>query len=68
MTDSRHPHWRVSVETSGELIVAIEPEMLAGRELSEADEDAIRTAAHHLLAFIGDALPEEAFMQFRSAQ
>lgn len=53
----RHPHWRVSVETSGETIVSIEPEMLAGREISEADEDAIRTAAHHLLAFIGDPPP-----------
>lgn len=55
---NRHPHWRVSVETSGKQIVAIEPEMLAGRELSEADEDAIRTAARHLLAFIGDPSPE----------
>lgn len=57
MSESKHEHWRVSVETSGEQIVAIEPEMLAGREISEADEDAIRTAAHHLLAFIGDPSP-----------
>lgn len=55
----RHEHWRVSVETSGDQIVAIEPEMLAGREISEADEDAIRTAAHHLLAFINDPPPQE---------
>lgn len=54
MSENRHPHWRVSVETSGETIVSIETEMLAGREISEADEDAIRTAAHNLLAFIGD--------------
>ncbi len=54
----RHYHWRVSVETSGEHIVSIEPEMLTGREISEADEDAIRTAAHHLLAFIGDPVPQ----------
>lgn len=60
MSENRHPHWRVSVETSGELIVSIETEMLAGRDLSEADEDAIRTAAHHLLAFIGDPAPREA--------
>jgi hypothetical protein len=59
MTNSvTHSHWRVSVETSGEQIVAIETEMLAGREISEADEDAIRTAAHHLLAFIGDPSPQ----------
>ncbi|MDQ0132621.1 hypothetical protein J2T08_000522 [Neorhizobium galegae] len=56
--NEKHRHWRVSVETSGEQIVAIEPEMLAGREISEADEDAIRTAAHHLLAFIGDPAPQ----------
>lgn len=55
----RHPHWRVCVETSGEQIVAIESEMLAGREISEADEHAIRTAAHHLLVFIGDPAPTE---------
>jgi hypothetical protein len=53
-----HPHWRVSVETSGDLIVAIETEMLCGREISKAEEDAIRTAAHHLLAFIGDPPPQ----------
>lgn len=53
-----HRHWRVVVETSGEHIVSIEPEMLAGREISEADEDVIRTAAHHLLAFIGDSSVE----------
>jgi len=49
----------VSVETSGDLIVAIETNMLAGREISKADEVAIRTAAHHLLAFIGDPNPPE---------
>lgn len=53
----RHDHWRVTVETSGEHIVSIEPEMLAGREPSEADYDAIRTAAHHLLSFAGDPQP-----------
>lgn len=60
MTLQRHEHWRVSVEASGEHIVSIEPEMLAGREISEADEQAIRTAAHHLLAFIGDPSPAPA--------
>lgn len=67
MRENRHPHWRVSVETSGELIVAIEPEMLAGREISEADEDAIRTAAHHLLAFIGDPAPQSRAEAFSNA-
>jgi hypothetical protein len=55
----KHHHWRVVVETSGEHIVSIEPEMLAGREPSEADIEAIRTAAHHLLGFIGDPAPAQ---------
>jgi len=54
---SDRKHWRVSVETSGETIVSIEPEMLAGREISDEDEVLIRTAAHHLLSFIGDPTP-----------
>lgn len=50
-------HWAVTVSRNGEEIVTIESECLAGREISEADEEAIRTAAHHLLAFIGDGAP-----------
>ncbi|MGV0879479.1 hypothetical protein V6767_20300 [Martelella sp. FLE1502] len=48
-----HEHWRVAVEISGELIVSIETEMLAGRELSEQDEATVEAAARHLLGFIG---------------
>ncbi|WP_353429220.1 hypothetical protein [Paracoccus denitrificans] len=51
---ARHPHWAVTVETGGEQIVRLETECYGGRELSAADEDAVRTAAQHLLAFIGD--------------
>lgn len=47
-------HWSVTVRRNGEEIVTIETAMLAGREISPADEEAIRTAARHLLAFIGD--------------
>lgn len=54
----RHPHWAVTVETSGEHIVRLETECYGGRELSAADEATIRTAAHHLLAFIGDGAPD----------
>ena len=57
--DLRHPHWGVTVDTSGEQILRIETECYSGREISAADEDAIRTAAHHLLAFIGDPDPGE---------
>ena len=50
-------HWRVTVSRSGEQIVAIEPEILAGREISSADEEAIRAAGENLLAFIGAPQP-----------
>lgn len=52
--DKPHSHWRVSVETSGNLIVSIETECYGGREISDADEATIREAAYNLLAFIGD--------------
>lgn len=51
---TKHPHWAVTVEASGEKIVRLETECYGGREISDADEVAIRTAAYHLLAFIGD--------------
>ena len=53
----RHDHWAVTVSASGEHIITLEPECYGGREPSSADEDAIRTAAHHLLSFIGDDTP-----------
>ena len=54
-------HWRVVVERNGEHVVSIEPNMLAGREPSDADEAAIETAARHLIAFIGGPeIPERA--------
>ena len=50
-------YWSVSVSSSGEEILTIEPQMVAGRELTTDDEEIVRTAAHHLLAFIGDPQP-----------
>ncbi|QFG35294.1 hypothetical protein BDE18_3357 [Paracoccus pantotrophus] len=57
---AQHPHWAVTVETGGEQIVRIETECYGGRELSAADEDAVRTAVRHLLAFVGDRSAEMA--------
>lgn len=51
-------HWSVKVERDGEHIVTIESNCLCGREISFEDEVTIRTAAHHLLSFIGDPPPE----------
>ena len=48
-------HWAVTVSRSGEEIVTIESNCLSGREISQEDENAIRTAALHLLAFIGES-------------
>lgn len=50
----KRPHWSVTVSRDGEEIVTIESNCLSGREISAADEDAIRTAARHLLSFIGE--------------
>ena len=53
-------HWRVEVSTNGESILAIEPEMLAGKsDLTEDDHEAILTAARHLLGFLGHYLPDD---------
>jgi len=46
-------HWA----RAGENIVTIESNCLSGREISPEDEETIRTAARHLLSFIGDPAP-----------
>ena len=51
-------HWAVEVRRNGESVVCIESNCLSGREISADDETAIRTAAHHLLSFIGDGYPQ----------
>lgn len=47
-------HWAVTVLRSGEEIVTIESNCLSGREITPEDEETIRIAVRHLLAFIGD--------------
>jgi hypothetical protein len=47
--------YSVTVSKNGEVILTIEREMLSGAELSREDEEAIREAAEHLLAFVGPA-------------
>lgn len=45
--------FRVEVSDCDGQIVAIEPEMLAGRDIGENEERVIRQAIAHLNAFIG---------------
>lgn len=45
--------WCVRVTVFDELVVSISERELAGRDLSEADEDLIRACAQHLLLFVG---------------
>ena len=45
--------FRVEVSDCVGQIVAIEPEMLAGREIGKAEELAIRRAIEHLQGFLG---------------
>lgn len=47
--------WRVEVRTHDGELVAIEPEMLAGKsDLTDSDLETIRECGRHLLAFAGD--------------
>ena len=48
-------HWSVTVSRGGEEIATIGWNCLSGRDLSHEDEETIRTAAHHLLSFIGES-------------
>jgi len=48
-------HWSVTVECDGKHVVTIAHNHLSGDP--EPNEEAIRTAANHLLAFIGDPHP-----------
>lgn len=48
-------HWSVTVELDGKHVVTIAHNHLSGDP--EPNEEAIRTAALHLLAFIGDPRP-----------
>jgi hypothetical protein len=45
--------WCVRVSVFDELVVSISERELAGRDLSEADENLIRECAQHLLSFVG---------------
>ena len=51
--------WAVTVERDGEKVVTIETNCLSGRDLVPGDHEAIRTAAHHLLSFIGDSVVKD---------
>lgn len=50
--------WRVEVSDHDGQIVAIEPEMLVGRDITPDLRDVIEVAARHLLAFIGNTAEE----------
>lgn len=54
---SRPQHWGVDVRVDGENVLTIESNCLSGVENIHDYADAIRTCAHHLLAFIGDPAP-----------
>ncbi len=50
-----HKGYGVTVTHLGEPILTIDSTMLSGKEsFSDADSEAIREAARHLLSFIGD--------------
>jgi hypothetical protein len=55
MTD----HWAVTVWRNGEPVVTIESNSLTGKEIAPEDEECIRSAARHLLSFIGDPVSDD---------
>lgn len=46
--------WSVSVERDGINILNMSPNEIGGVDLTEEDEEVIRLAATHLLAFVGE--------------
>jgi hypothetical protein len=53
-------HFAVSVVRDGECILTIESNCLAGKDLTQEDEQCIRDCAQHLLSFIGKApIPQD---------
>lgn len=54
--------WRVEVTTHDGQLVAIEPEMLAGKgNLTDAELEIVRNAGWNLLGFAGDGRPQPCF-------
>jgi hypothetical protein len=50
--------WCVRVTVFDDLVVSISERGLAGRDLSEADEELIRDCARYLLSFVGQPRAE----------
>lgn len=50
--------WRVEVSDGDGQIVGIEPEMLAGRDIGDAERAIIKEAIHNLAGFIGFPLQQ----------
>ena len=48
----------VTVEHNGEHLLTIEPNCVFGKELTKDDDEIIRQAARHLLAFVGQTEEE----------
>lgn len=55
--------WRVEVMTHEGTLVAIEPEILAGKsDLTPEDVETIRECAAHLQGFAGSPIPQPCFL------
>jgi hypothetical protein len=48
-------HWGVDVRVNGKHVLTIESNCVFGKDLSDIDKDAIRLAASHLMAFVGES-------------
>ena len=54
-------HWSVTVSLNGDRILTIEPELVSGKDIEDAEEWAIRSAIMNLCGFIGCRLHDDEF-------
>jgi len=47
-------HWAVQIEVNGEIVLTIGHNSLSGVDDIDRHSETIRTAANHLLSFVGD--------------
>lgn len=54
MGERKIEHWGVDVRVNGSHVLTIESNCVYGKQLTNAEEEVIREAARHLLAFVGE--------------
>ena len=58
MGERKIEHWGVDVRVNGAQVLTIESNCVYGKQLTDDEEEVIREAARHLLAFVGEQKTE----------